>query len=243
MAENSPDASGSSGNAIVVGACVLALVIVAVSFLIKNEVERINAEILDTTLALRAASGRAGEAPSIGPDPRQRLDVAVGEAPIRGPKTAKITIVEWSDFECPFCERVVPTLERIRDEYDDDVQLAFKHLPLPMHRNAGPAHRAAEAANRQGKFWEMHDKLFENRRQLSDERYLQLAEEISLDIERFERDLVAEQVQERIDQDVAQATALGVRSTPAFFVNGRFLSGAKPFAAFKVLIDEELARY
>jgi protein-disulfide isomerase len=114
-------------------------------------------------------------------------------------------------------------------------------MPLAMHSKARGAHEAAEAANQQGKFWEMHDKIFENPRQLSSEQYLTYAQEIGLDIEKFKKDLKSAVVKKRLDADMSEAAKLGVTGTPAFFVNGRFLSGAQPFASFKRLIDEELA--
>ena len=104
------------------------------------------------------------------------------------------------------------------------------------------AHSASEAANRQGKFWEFHDKIFENQSKLDDATYLVYAEELGLDTEQFKKDLKSPQVKQRIDTDMAQAGKLGVTGTPAFYVNGRFLSGAQPFASFKRLIDEELAK-
>ncbi len=111
-----------------------------------------------------------------------------------------------------------------------------------MHSKAPGAHAAAESANQQGKFWEMHDKIFENQRKLDDATYLVYAEEIGLDIPKFKKDLQSTQVKNRIGVDLAQAGKLGVTGTPAFFVNGRFLSGAQPFTSFKRLIDEELAK-
>ncbi len=122
------------------------------------------------------------------------------------------------------------------------MQIVFKHLPLRMHSKAPAAHAAAEAAHRQGKFWEMHDRIFANQRQLSPEKYLEYAQEIGLDLEKFKRDSASPEVKKRVDSDAQQAASLGVTGTPGFFVNGRFLSGAKPFAAFKTVIDEELAR-
>ena len=118
----------------------------------------------------------------------------------------------------------------------------FKHLPLRMHSKAPAAHAAAEAAHRQGKFWEMHDRIFANQRQLSPEKYLEYAQEIGLDLDKFKRDSASPEVKKRVDDDAQQAASLGVTGTPGFFVNGRLLSGAKPFAAFKTVIDEELAR-
>jgi len=117
----------------------------------------------------------------------------------------------------------------------------FKHMPLSMHSKAQAAHAAAEAAHRQGKFWEMHDKIFEKQREMSPEKYLEYAAELSLDVEQFKKDLTSAEVKSRIDADTKDAQKVGATGTPAFFVNGFFLSGAKPFEAFKEIIDKELA--
>ena len=122
------------------------------------------------------------------------------------------------------------------------MQIVFKHLPLRMHSKAPAAHAATEAAHRQGKFWEMHDRIFGNQREMSPQKYLEYASEMGLDVEKFKRDVVSEAVKKRVDADAQEAARLGVTGTPGFFVNGRYLSGAKPFAEFKRLIDEELAR-
>jgi protein-disulfide isomerase len=122
------------------------------------------------------------------------------------------------------------------------VQIVFKHLPLRMHSKAPAAHAATEAAHRQGKFWEMHDRIFANQKELSPAKYLEYASEMGLDVEKFKRDVVSAAVKKRVDADAQEAARLGVTGTPGFFVNGRYLSGAKPFAEFKRLIDEELAR-
>ncbi len=115
-------------------------------------------------------------------------------------------------------------------------------MPLTMHSKARGAHGASEAAHLQGKFWEMHDKIFSDTSKLSTEQYLKYAQELGLDVEKFEKDLKSPAVKKRIDDDIAQATKLGVTGTPASFVNGRFLSGAQPVASFKRLIDQELAK-
>jgi protein-disulfide isomerase len=121
------------------------------------------------------------------------------------------------------------------------VRIVFKHMPLGIHSKAPAAHAAAEAAHQQGKFWEMHDKIFEDQRGMSPEKYLNYASELSLDVELFKKDLASAKVKSRIDADSKDASKLGATGTPAFFVNGRFLSGAKPFEAFKEIIDKELA--
>jgi len=118
----------------------------------------------------------------------------------------------------------------------------FKHLPLSIHSKALAAHEAAEAANQQGKFWEMHDKIFENQREMSEANYLVYAKQMGLDVDKFKKDLKSAQVKGRIEADKSAAGALGVTGTPAFFINGRYLSGNQPLASFKRLIDEELQK-
>jgi protein-disulfide isomerase len=122
------------------------------------------------------------------------------------------------------------------------VRIVFKHQPLDFHAKAPAAHAAAEAAHRQGKFWEMHDKIFADQRKMSPEKYLEYATELDLDLEQFQQDVASAEVKSRIDADKLQAAKLGSTGTPAFFVNGLNLSGAKPFEAFKVIIDKELAK-
>jgi protein-disulfide isomerase len=120
--------------------------------------------------------------------------------------------------------------------------LVFKHQPLDFHAKAPAAHAAAEAAHRQGRFWEMHDKIFENQKQMSPEKYVEFAGELGLDVEQFKKDVASAEVKSRIDADKKEAAKLGSTGTPGFFVNGLFLRGAKPFEAFKEIIDKELDR-
>jgi protein-disulfide isomerase len=177
------------------------------------------------------------------PDPSATYKVTVSDDDASaGPATAKVTVVEWSDFQCPFCSRVTPTMKQIKDEYADDVRIVFKHNPLPMHNRAMAAAQAAEAAGKQGKFWEMHDKLFANAKALTDENFETWAKELGLDVETFKKDMKDPAIEKRIKEQQQQGNTLGARGTPAFFINGRFLSGAQPFPAFKTLIDEEMKK-
>ena len=139
-------------------------------------------------------------------------------------------------------EGVTGTLDQIEKTYGDKVRIVFKHLPLAMHSRAPMAHAASEAANRQGKFWEMHDLIFANQRELSEAKYMEYAQKIGLDVDRFKKDLASASVKARVDADAAEARKLGVTGTPGFFVNGYFLSGAKPFSEFKRVIDAQLAK-
>src|SRR5207302_10573050 len=115
------------------------------------------------------------------PQPTAR-NVEPGDGPWIGGRNAKVTIVEWSDFQCPFCGRVAPTLKQIRDTYKDDVKIVWRNEPLSFHPNAMPAAKAAMAAHKQGKFWQMHEKMFANQQQLSEEKYEEWAKEIGLDV-------------------------------------------------------------
>jgi protein-disulfide isomerase len=169
-------------------------------------------------------------------------NIEVGNAPARGPKNAPITIVAYSDFECPFCGRVLPTLKQIEDEYKGKVRVAFKNQPLPFHANAKPAAAAALAANEQGKFWEYHDKLFANQRALDRASLEKYAQELGLNMGQFKAALDSGKYDAQVAADMAEATRVGVNGTPTFFINGRSLVGAQPVEAFKRVIDEELSK-
>jgi protein-disulfide isomerase len=193
-------------------------------------------------IQLAAAAPAAAPAPPRprGPDPNKVYSVKTAGAPVRGPEQAKVTVVEFSDFQCPFCGRVTTTLEQVHKEFPDDVKVVFKHLPLRIHPNAPKAHAAAEAAHQQGHFWQMHDKIFGNQRELTEERFVEYAKEIGLDVDRFKKDMASAEVKRRVDADASEAASLGVTGTPGFFINGKFVSGAKPFSEFKRIIDEQL---
>ena len=120
------------------------------------------------------------------------------------------------------------------------MKVVFKHQPLPFHPHAMPAALAAEAAHRQGKFWEMHDKLFADQKALSPEAYERFANEIGLNVSRWKADMASESVKKAVEADSAAGTKIGARGTPAFFINGKSLSGAQPFESFKAVIDAEI---
>ena len=170
----------------------------------------------------------------------EALDAATTGLPVRGDADAPITIVEFSDFECPFCGRAHPVLERIVREFDGQVRMVFKQYPLSMHEYADDASRATIAAGNQGKFWEMHDTLFEHQTALTPSDIEGYAEELGLDMERFRADMEAEATQAIIDRDRALGQELGVNSTPTIFVNGRKFE--EPLENLGQYITEELAR-
>lgn len=170
-----------------------------------------------------------------------RVEV-VATGPAKGPEDARITIVEFSDFECPFCRRALPTIAEVLDKYPDDVRLVYRQFPLPGHRRARPAAEAALCAAEQDAFWPYHDRLFANSRELADDDLLRHAEELGLDPTRFAECFEARSFSKQIDADVAAARAAGVSGTPAFFINGLMVSGAKPATDFYEIIDRELER-
>ncbi len=162
--------------------------------------------------------------------------------PSRGSTRAPVTIVLFSDFQCPFCARVEPTLEEVRRAYGDKVRIVWKHQPLAMHQNALPAAEAAEAAREQGKFWPMHDRLFTSQRELSPEAYERFAKEIGLDLGRFQAATRSGKFRSRIQDDQRLAARVGAQATPTLFVNGEKVEGAVPFAMLKAVIDRKLGR-
>jgi protein-disulfide isomerase len=162
--------------------------------------------------------------------------------PRKGPKAAKVTIVEFSDFQCPFCARAVPVLKQIDETYGKDVAVVFKNQPLPFHDKAKGAAYAFLAASLQGKAWPMHDKMFGNNTALTRSDLDKYAQEIGLDLARFDKDMDDPKVHDEVDADSKQGDALGANGTPTFFINGRELVGAQPFEKFKEVIDEEIKK-
>jgi protein-disulfide isomerase len=237
-----------SGAVTIAAALIVAAALVGSSAMITSSLEATTEELAAVRAAI--ATGPLGAAPQrraqaqrpARPDPEKRYSISVDGAPSWGPDSAKVTVVEFSDFQCPFCGRVWPTLQRLRGEYGDDVRIVFKHMPLNIHPKARGAHIAAEAAHRQGKFWEMHNKIFAKPRQLDDATFAAYATELGLDVDQFQQDLKSPDVQKKVDADIKEAASVGVSGTPGFFINGRFLSGAQPFESFKSVIDEEIGQ-
>ena len=168
--------------------------------------------------------------------------IELQDAPVRGPQEAPITVVEFSDFQCPFCARVSPTIHQLVKQYPGQVKWIFKHFLLGFHPDALLAHQAALAAGEQGKFWAMHDLLFAHQRALKREDLIQYAKQLGLDRDRFLDALDSGKYRTIVEQDKAEGARLGVRGTPTFFINGRRLVGAQPFSAFASLIEKELRR-
>ena len=169
-------------------------------------------------------------------------NVDISGSPVKGPKGASVTVVEFSDFECPYCQRGNNTMMELLKAYPNDVKLVFKNLPLPFHKNADPAARAALAAGEQGKFWEMHDALFENQRGLSDKLYMEQAKKLGLDMKKFKADYESEKIKKQVKKDTEIAKQLGISGTPGFSVNGVLVKGAYPIDHFKKIVDRWLEK-
>jgi protein-disulfide isomerase len=170
------------------------------------------------------------------------IDVATAGRPERGGGTkAPVTIIEFSDYQCPYCKRGEDSINKVMTAYGDKVRLVYRDYPLPMHPNARPASEAAACANAQGKFWEFHTKLFENQSALGEDKFKEYAKDLGLDSAKFDECLAKKPFKDAIDKDIADGNKVGVNGTPAFFVNGRMLSGAQPFEKFKEIIDDEIA--
>ena len=171
--------------------------------------------------------------------PRVTLDITDDE-PAKGPEDAPIVLVEYSDFQCPYCARAQPSVAQVLQTYGDKVRLVFRDFPLAMHDNAQLAAEAGQCAAEQGQFWEYHDVLFANARALAASDLQQYATDLGLDMIPFNSCLESGRHTNGVQADLASGQARGVSGTPAFFINGRLLSGAQPFSAFQKIIDEEL---
>jgi protein-disulfide isomerase len=195
---------------------------------------------------MKSAKTEVAAAPAAaGPAPDTKVyKVDAGDAPSVGPKSAPVQIVEFSDFQCPFCSRVVPTVKQIEEKYAGKVHFSFRNYPLPFHQNAQIAAEAGAAANAQGKFWQMHDKMFANQQALDRASLEKYAGEIGLDVGKFKSDLDSGKFKDAVNKDVAYANGLGTGGfgTPTFFINGRMISGAMPFDSFAQVIDDELKK-
>jgi protein-disulfide isomerase len=189
---------------------------------------------------LRELRAKAGVKVMLDP-PRQ--SVAAGDNPARGPANAPVTLIEFSDFQCPFCARVGPTLKKLEETYPGQIRLVFRDLPLlNLHKNAGHAAEAAACANEQGKFWAMHDRLFANQGKLAPAELKTHAAELGLDTAAFDACLDSGKYTAEWQKDAEEAARLGLTGTPAFFINGRLLVGARPYEDFAAVVEDELER-
>jgi protein-disulfide isomerase len=171
--------------------------------------------------------------------PVERKEVAA-TGPAKGPENAPITIVEFSDFQCPFCSRAIKTVDEVLAAYPNQIRLVFRQFPLEFHKQAPKAAEAALCANDQGKFWEFHDTLFANQQALEVPQLKEHAKKVGLDSAKFDKCLDSGEKAATVKTDMEAGQKVGVNGTPAFFINGILLSGAQPVEEFKSIIDGEL---
>jgi len=193
-----------------------------------------------TLLAKVGSAQPAAARPQV--DPNKVYEIPVGSSQVRGPKDAPVTIVMFSDFQCPFCQQAVPIVDEVMKQYPKDVKFIMKQFPLrQIHPNAEPAAEAAIAAAKQGKFWEMHDELYKNGRNLTPETIKGIAEKIGLDVKKWEADKSSDAVKKQIDEELDLGQKVEVRGTPSFFINGKVAQN-RSVDGFKAQIDEELKK-
>ncbi len=237
----SADRSGSPtsrlGDVALAATLVGVVVMMVVSIINQRELQRLRARVAQLETVANAPTPQGSALNKV-------YEVDVATAPAKGPAGASVTVAGFSEFQCPFCQSVVPTLKKLEETYKDRVRFVWKHLPLvSIHGNAMGAAIAAEAARNQGKFWEYHDKLFANQERLEPDDLTRYARELGLDLARFEKDRQDPGLKTKVQADMAEATALGVKSTPTFFINGRIVRGAMPLETFATIIDVELAKH
>ncbi len=175
---------------------------------------------------------------------RPVFDVEVGDSPVYGKADSKVTVVEFSDFQCPFCAKGSKIITDLKEKYGPKIKVVFKNFPLPFHKQAKGAAVAGLCANEQGAdyFWKMHDAMFEDQAALGTAELKKTAQKLGLDNKIFDKCLDSNKYLAQVDKDMVQGQKIGVKSTPTFFVNGKVISGAQPLEVFSELIDEGLAK-
>jgi protein-disulfide isomerase len=226
---------------------VLALALTAPGCAQKSDIDAVQAtqkeiiaklDKIEKDIAAKAAAPAAAQRPQLDPD--KVYEIPVANSAVRGPKDAPVTVVMFSDFQCPFCGQAVPVVDDVLKAYPTNVNFMMKQFPLrQIHPNADPAARAALAAGRQGKFWEMHDELYKNNKNLSPETIKGIAEKLGLNMKKFDADQNSDDVKKQIDDELALGAKVDVRGTPSFFVNGKIAQN-RTLEGFKAQIDTEL---
>ena len=166
---------------------------------------------------------------------------------IKGDKEAATTLIEYSDFQCPACGSYYPIVKKVTEDLGAKVRFAYRHFPLPQHKNAKLAATVAEAAGKQGKFWEMHDLIFQNQSDWSEEKnvailFAKYAQDIGLDLARFQTDIASDDIKAKIENDYKSGVKAGVNSTPSFFLNGKKMDNPRNYDEFKNAIEQALGQ-
>ena len=209
--------------------------------------EAVRGDILGTLRQIRTTNARKAYLKTLHQQDSARImlappraDVQIGDAPVRGPKNAPVTIIEFADYQCPFCQKIHPELKQLQQEFPGKVAIAFKDFPLSIHDHAAKAAEAARCAGEQGKYWEYHDTLFENKG-LDKDQLRKYAGDLNLDTARFESCLDSGKEAAGIEKDMAEGKLLGIVQTPGFTVNGHFFVGAVPYSMLHDLVQQQLA--
>jgi protein-disulfide isomerase len=168
-----------------------------------------------------------------------RAQVSMADTPVRGPENAAVVLVEYADYECPYCQQIQPALDKLEAEYKDKLAFAYKDVPLPIHGNAQKASEATHCAGVQGKYWEYHDLLLTSK-QLAQPQLKQHARALNLDSKAFDACLESGAQAGKVQAHVAEAQALGLQGTPSFFINGRFFSGLLTYEQLRDIVEEEI---
>ncbi|HWZ89023.1 MAG TPA: thioredoxin domain-containing protein [Polyangiaceae bacterium] len=172
--------------------------------------------------------------------PEIAANIAKGKAPSFGPENAKVTVVEFSDFQCPYCSKAADVVDQVKEKYGDRVHFVFRQFPLPMHQNARGAAEAALAANAQGKFWQFHDKLFKNQGQLTRDGLEGFAKEAGLNVSEFKKALDGKTYAADVDSDVKMGESVAVQGTPTMFINGARVQNPTSFETVSAQIESAL---
>lgn len=170
--------------------------------------------------------------------PEANVDVA--DAPKLGPGSAQVTLVEFADYECPYCQRVAPDVKKLRQDFGDKIAFTYKDFPLPMHSRAEKAAEAARCASKQSKYWEFHDELFHSK-ELDVDQLKAQARALKLDPLQFDKCLDSGEEATAVERDRKEGERLGISGTPSFFINGHYLSGALDYAALRKVVEQQLA--
>lgn len=209
--------------------------------------EAVRDKILEKIRQLRAEKARAAYVKALRAQttvtialapPRANVDVA--DAQVLGPKSAQVTLVEFADYECPYCQKVAADVRKLKADYGDKVAFTYKDFPLPMHARAEKAAEAARCASKQSKFWEFHDELFHSK-ELDVDQLKAQARALKLDPEQFDKCLDSGEQAAAVERDRKEGMRLGITGTPSFFVNGHYLSGALDYAALRQVVEQQLA--
>jgi protein-disulfide isomerase len=208
--------------------------------------ESVKVKIIESLRQNRIAKAKAAYIQSLRADAKvvmhldaPRAEVSVKDAPVRGPKNPKVLIIEYADYECPYCQQIQPALDKLEADFKGKLALAYKDVPLPMHAHAAKAAEASHCAAAQGKYWEYHDVLSATK-QLELPQLKDHARGMGLNSAAFDKCLDSGEKAQIVQDYVTEATALGLQGTPSFFINGRFISGIQTYEKLREIVEEEL---